>query len=192
MSEQAANKFFGVLDMDGVFFDFITMANRATGIPLHHSQVVDFHYYRPYMDWETYRHRILLEGQSFWSRLDRYAWGADLMEVCESAFDEMCWLTDPGTWPDAMNGKMDCLIDHGYDDIPMICAGAGGPKAVIARIPNAVLIDDRIENCEAFHAAGGSAILFPQPWNKNRWAIRKMGRVQFVQNELYLLMNQKG
>ena len=34
--------------------------------------------------------------------------------------------------------------------------------------PNAILIDDSEKNCDAFKAAGGCPVLFPQPWNHGR------------------------
>lgn len=40
-----------------------------------------------------------------------------------------------------------------------------GPAKWAAASPNALLIDDKPENLEAFEAVGGHTIRFPQPWN---------------------------
>jgi len=38
-------------------------------------------------------------------------------------------------------------------------------KSLLAR-PRAVLVDDSDANVDAFRAAGGAGIVFPQPWNR--------------------------
>lgn len=42
-----------------------------------------------------------------------------------------------------------------------------GPKKELNAKSGAILIDDSDKNVENYRAAGGCAILFPQPWNKN-------------------------
>ena len=48
-----------------------------------------------------------------------------------------------------------------------------------------ILIDDSDANVEEFRERGGSAILFPQPWNKNR---KQDGRVDYVTEQLTMIL----
>jgi hypothetical protein len=43
-----------------------------------------------------------------------------------------------------------------------------GPTKEACAHRNAILIDDRPENCDTFKRHGGHAVLFPAPWNDHR------------------------
>ena len=61
-----------------------------------------------------------------------------------------------------------------------------GPAKQFCASPDSLLIDDADVNIEKFKEAGGNAILFPQPWNKNRDLIeRRLDYLKMKLNQLY-------
>ena len=50
-----------------------------------------------------------------------------------------------------------------------LLSACGGPLLVMDRLkPGRLLIDDVQRNCEEFRLSGGTALLFPRPWNGSR------------------------
>ena len=66
------------------------------------------------------------------------------------------------------------------------------PQKHLLAGPNRILIDDNDRNIEAFRAAGGIGILFPQPWNANHES--QTNKTAYVQecliNAIYPLRSQ--
>lgn len=102
------------------------------------------------------------ESPSFWRDLPKTAWFKDLINIAHSLSESVQVLTKPHNHEHCYSGKHKWWAEHlcGWG-IRLILAE---DKSLLAA-PGRLLIDDRDENCEAFRAAGGSAILFPQHWN---------------------------
>jgi 5'(3')-deoxyribonucleotidase len=175
------------LDMDGVLTDFVSATVRLHGQPdvlqnwppgerdipqvLHVSRT---HY------WNL----IDAQGADFWASLEPFPWFADLVALVRE-FAPMTILTSPSLAPTCLDGKVQWLYSHfpkeqgrRFTDYLM-----GRQKHLLAQ-PRRVLIDDAEANVEDFRAAGGHAILFPQPWNAN-YAIQD--RLAYVKSELLAL-----
>ena len=61
-----------------------------------------------------------------------------------------------------------------------------GPTKQFCAASDTLLIDDSDTNVEKFRKAGGNAILYPQPWNKNKDLIeRRVDNLKMKLNRLY-------
>jgi hypothetical protein len=100
-------------------------------------------------------------GAEFWATLDPLPWCGDLMSLC-TGIAPTTILTSPSKDPGAASGKtrwLQSVFGSSFRDYLI------GPAKAACAGRGAVLIDDRDEGCESFIAAGGHAIVFPQPWN---------------------------
>jgi hypothetical protein len=169
------------LDMDGVIADFVSEA-----LAVHETTLQDFLPKWPKGEWRF--DRILCEGcenpedvfwykidaesnhssnlkhgrGGFWERINPYPWLPELLSVCQSLTDSLSLLSTPSRSPHSYSGKRR-WCDKYAPDIKLILTDQ---KHLLAA-PGRLLIDDSDKNCDAFRAAGGSAILFPQHWNSN-------------------------
>jgi hypothetical protein len=100
-------------------------------------------------------------GAEFWANLEPLPWCGDLMSLC-TRIAPTTILTSPSKDPGAAAGKtrwLQSVFGSSFRDYLI------GPAKGACASRGAVLIDDRDEGCEWFIAAGGHAIVFPQPWN---------------------------
>jgi 5'(3')-deoxyribonucleotidase len=103
-------------------------------------------------------------GADFWANLEPYPWANELWELCQSIAPSII-LTSPSQDPFSLAGKLIWLNNQfgaPFRDYQM------GPNKEFCARPGAVLIDDNQDNCDKFNANGGTAIVFPQPWNSLR------------------------
>jgi len=153
------------LDMDGVLADFdkgiqdwygITFSKREKRVwdydyKAHNLTAKDF--------WEGLRHE-------FWEDLEWLPEGRGLFAML-SRFDPVIVTAPPWSSPGAVEGKAAWLKKH----LPKLWKErrfAFASNKFHFAFKGAVLIDDREENVDKFVAADGDAILYPQPWNRNR------------------------
>lgn len=154
------------LDMDGVMCDFITPA-----MALHGSLITSDEWPLGVFSAETvlgidsdeFWKPINAAGYHFWRRLPAYPWLPELLREIQAIGVEIVISTTPGPDPHCPAGKRLWLDQHMPFDAPVMF---GHRKELLAR-PGALLIDDNDKNCDGFRAAGGSAVLFPQRWNRN-------------------------
>jgi len=106
---------------------------------------------------------IHAEGRSFWAELEPYPWAIELYEACRAEAPTYI-LTSPSRHHSSPAGKVEWMDRHLGGGEPFRDFLIGSPKELCAR-PGSLLIDDRPRNCDRFRRAGGSAILFPTPWN---------------------------
>ena len=175
------------LDMDGVLTDFV----RATLSLRGQSDLLltwpkgerDIHKVMGISKTEFWR-IVDNQGADFWAGLPEFAWSKSLVALVRE-FAPMTILTSPSLSPSCFEGKVRWL----YENFPKVDGKRfsdfliGRPKELLAK-PGRILIDDSEANINAFRAAGGEAILFPQPWNAN-FAIED--RVNYVRAQLMLL-----
>ncbi len=175
------------LDMDGVLTDFVSAALRLHG----RLEALE--------DWpegERDIPRILKlsrtqywklideQGADFWASLKPFEWFSQLVGLVRE-FAPITILTAPSISPSSLEGKVRWLYEHFPRENGRVFNSylIGSQKDLVARSKR-VLIDDADINVEAFRAAGGEAILFPQLWNSN-FAIQD--RLEYVRTELHAL-----
>lgn len=105
--------------------------------------------------------RVAAEGESFWANLDWLPWGQDVYEQC-NAVAPIVLMSTPNA-PLCAAGKITWIRKH----IPKLHQKryALSPCKHHMAHPGALLIDDGQHNVDAFRAHGGTALLFPAPWN---------------------------
>jgi len=157
------------LDMDGVLCDFITPA-----IQVHERNPIDVLNAWPRGEWDVCKILGLSVDQfwdrlrlsySFWSDLPKTDWAWRLIRLCDELFgrNKTLFATSPSQCPSSYRGKAEWLARKGIN-VPAR-AMFGSQKHLLAA-PGRILVDDNDTNCERWEAAGGTAILVPQVWNR--------------------------
>lgn len=151
------------LDMDGVLADFMGGAFKAHGreynaaeYPKGCWEIAD-HWQMPVNEFWAAIHA----DPHFWESLLPYGWASDLMELACEYGKEVKIITSPARSPSCYSGKRSWWGKVVPAKIELIICKS---KQLIAA-PNRLLIDDGDHNIDAWRAAGGQAIVFPQPWN---------------------------
>lgn len=169
------------LDLDGVVIDFCSSALRLLGL--------DHKYDTTDIDcWDGLNHLVEREGlcdkgegaHYVWSRID--AQGAEFWAGMDSLHPGMVLLSsllankvpvvfvsapsrDPGSAAGKLQWLQDNIPDEEYLGRPLNRCFALCPSKHLLAHGNAVLVDDRPLNVERFQASGGTAMVWPQPWN---------------------------
>jgi 5'(3')-deoxyribonucleotidase len=159
------------LDLDGVCVDFVSAGLRANGFdpaevytswqrdhlgeyPIHHVIGISA---------RTYWTAIAALGAEFWENLEEYPWFWELYNTLQDTAPVL-FLTSSTRAPATLSGKMQWLQNRfGTTFRDYIFT----PHKQQLASPKALLIDDYDRNVDDFIAAGGSAIRFPQLWNRN-------------------------
>jgi hypothetical protein len=105
--------------------------------------------------------KIDREGEIFWSHMSKYTWTDCLI----SYFEDFVFLSSPGMLPEAASGKMKWI--HRFYGNHFDKWIFTRHKELVGK-PGDILVDDSEANCQRWEESGKKAILFPQPWNKNR------------------------
>lgn len=107
--------------------------------------------------------RVEREGAAFWAELPPTPWAAALDNVLDASHEPWLICTSPTRDPACAAGKI-AWLQRRY--------GAGFRRFVLTphkdalALPGRRLLDDSDRNVDAFVAAGGDALLVPQPWNR--------------------------
>lgn len=162
------------LDMDGVIVDFAAGVAKVLGKPMPDPWPAGVYsleqvFEKPeYLIWRA----IDSAGSRFWSELEPYETSLELYRRL-SEIAPVVFCSTPSWHPSSPKGKLEWLGEHfgapcrNYVFTPN--------KYLLAR-PGAVLVDDLESNVLAFKAAGGSAVLVPQPWN----CYGETGKIMFM------------
>jgi len=107
-------------------------------------------------------------GPSFWEKIQPYPWVQSLLDSIHKRFglENTYLLSNPGRSTSSPSGKL-AWVKRYMPEVLHDRLITTGHKYMLAGA-NRTLIDDDEENCETFKAAGGRAVLFPQPWNRMR------------------------
>ena len=157
------------IDMDGVLCDFATEAMALFGQQYDRRKWPIGHYCIASavgVDVAEMWRRINARGSLFWENLNAYPWAADLLKMVRDYDAEFSVASVPGPCGSSAAGKLRWL-DKNTGEPPPFRRYFLGPEKHLLAGPGRVLIDDKTENCEQWVAAGGSAIIWPQPWNRN-------------------------
>lgn len=177
------------LDMDGVLCDFISAALEAHGrIELLQSW--------PAGEWEIAKvlgcttgefwRSVDHQGEHFWSGLQPYGWARELAHLA-ARYGETLIASTPSESHHSAAGKVLWLERHFPGWFPASKRTFTARKDLIAR-PGRLLVDDSDRNVSAWIAAGGEAVLFPQPWNSLGEHFRTdEARFRYVREQIYRL-----
>jgi 5'(3')-deoxyribonucleotidase len=185
------------IDLDGVLVDFFSAAIRTHGRP---DLLKTFPQSWPAGEREIAKVLGITDDEfwakideraTWWMELDAYEWWSPLLtEVELYAGDNWRLLSTPSRHHFSAGGKwawVEEIFGRVHERLILtkekwrlaVNAGAGG------RAVPCVLIDDNDKNCEKWAAAGGHAILFPQPWNKRaEMVLAGVDRMEVVEKEL--------
>ncbi len=105
------------------------------------------------------------KGHSFWEHLEQYPWFWELYRaLCDKYSEERVFFATTPSWrASSFSGKIQWLYARFGREF---CNYIFTPHKTLLARPGAVLIDDSGDHTIAFCRAGGTAVLFPQPWNK--------------------------
>jgi len=126
-------------------------------------------------------------GTSFWAELPRLPWAEGLIGILHR-LGEVVIASSPTRSHYSAAGKMLWLERHFGGSVagPMNFM-LGARKELLAR-PGTVLIDDSDQNVDRFKAAGGNAILVPQPWNRlHDLAAKSEDVLEYLRLQIYRL-----
>lgn len=162
-----------LLDVDGVLCNFIDGIIKSKGLDITHDQ------------WHNWNHHIHLgmTDEEFWEitrvpdwwlNLQPYPWASDLIGLFNDFFD-VVYCTSPSLDSSCPSQKVEWLRRHGFMSETRNDYIIAPKKELLAR-PDAILIDDSFNNCDRFRMAGGTAIVFPQPWN----SVQATDKVEYV------------
>ena len=116
----------------------------------------------------------------WWTQLKEYVWAKRLvLELRRNG--EVIFCTSPSLDPTCPSQKVAWLRETGLmhqrkNDYQI------GPRKELNAKSGAILIDDSDSNVAKFRDHGGTAILFPQPWNENN--SYRGDKVDFVLSQL--------
>jgi hypothetical protein len=148
-----------LLDCDGVLADFVTSAARVHGKS---PKILSWDFWEqwgisPEEFWAP------LATRDFWLGLEPYKWATEFLGALKQLGPvTICTAPMHLNTEICVGAKLDWL--ESYFGIRPEDVMIGRKKYLMAS-PSRVLIDDSDENVGLFWQHGGSAILFPQPWN---------------------------
>ena len=133
--------------------------------------------------WEPYGNADVWAGQHKTEEADM------LVNLCKSAVgvENVCILSAPNLNEESLVGKIRWVKKH-YPEFKR--QYLFGPRKHFCAAENHILIDDYDLNVDNFIEAGGKAILFPRPWNRNH--VLNIDPVEYVTQELHKLQIMVG
>lgn len=152
------------IDMDGVLFDFVTATSRAHNRPSPYLAARNYGHWDMAKLWnitpEAFWAPLNYEG--FWSNMEPLPYARTLVETCLKYTDNICVLSSPSESKYCVPEKRASIKKYFPEFGKNILFGAS--KQFIAG-PNKILVDDYDVNVDKWRGAGGTATLWPQPWN---------------------------
>ena len=160
------------LDMDGVCCDFIKSAVELHGFehPAVMKEWEETHegeFYPPESIFKTTKQsfwqNITNEGERFWTGLPEFPWFQEMFDELNN-LGQVYFLSSPTLSPFSLSGKLHWLqarFGRRYREFIFT------PQKHLLAAENTILIDDFEWNVDSFTEHGGSAVLFPQIWNRN-------------------------
>lgn len=158
------------LDIDGVLADWAGGVHRALGIPYDprvwpYKKGPEGWHWHDEVGW-TFNAVNQLCNYDFWENLNWTFDGHDILRVVLGFFDpeEITLLTAPMPNIMSASGKVAWVKKNlpTFESRMLVCTDK---KAILAKLPGSVLIDDGGCNIRDWHAAGGRGVIVPRWWN---------------------------
>ena len=183
------------LDLDGVLADLVKQVERFAKIPPIYNQD----------NYGTYRMqdatddltfgtiKDLFNRMDFWSCMPKTQWADDVCLWIDrlasrlGKTNEVYILTRPWlkdglcSTRRCLKGKVEWIVQH----FPHYSGRVifSDVKDVFAN-PDSILIDDNLDNCKGFAAAGGKTIFLPTPWGDKDYAQRQYTGTKLIEETL--------
>ena len=157
-----------MLDLDGVLVDFLAGAHKFHGLPYSNEdypyELGEYQTCPPPNSKMTTREFWDKLGHEFWAGLSWTSEGHEILIMVEAFFgkENICLLTSPTLNHSCITGKMEWIEREMPDYKRRYLIG---PAKHFCASSDTVLVDDSDANVDAFHGAGGEAILVSRPWN---------------------------
>ena len=151
-----------LLDVDGVLCNWVQGIIDTHNFPINHDEWTSWDHHSSFMSDEdlwapTY------DGK-WWENLKPYPWAHELFKELYKR-DEVIFCTSPNWDSTCPTQKINWLREYHFLGCRDTRYQIGSRKELNAK-SGAILIDDYPENIYKYRGAGGTSILFPQPWNK--------------------------
>lgn len=174
-------------DLDGVFVDFVggvcQLLGRCPKTTVRNWPAGEYQLENALnVSTDAITNAIGRGGLDWWAHLDPHEWQPGLRILMLEVMGNHSILTAPAFSAVEWQGKK--LWAERY--LPELGLHMTSQKQLLAN-PGTLLIDDNGANVAAFRAAGGQAILFPQPWNENHHIAAQALRVDYLRQELLQL-----
>lgn len=167
------------LDMDGVLVNWVEGAHAIHRKPWSpgDESLEKWPYKHGAEGWDFYKEpRFNVSYENLFKGMHRYFWanlkwmpdGRSVLSLCEKYFpDRVFLLTAPHIQEGVIDGRMDWIRDNAPEYSRKVLVGYC--KEAIATVggKRSILIDDWDRNINAWHAAGGRALMCPRPWNSD-------------------------
>ena len=154
------------VDLDGVLVDFVGGLAKALGSALTRHTWPDTYCLELALGLDSpeavWQHPNV-ETKDFWANLEKLQWADDLVKLAGKRRREVVFLSQGVRDPQSYGGKVMWVKQH-YPKIPYLL---GSQKKFVAA-PGHILIDDHLDNIDAWAVRGGTAVLVPAPWNEFR------------------------
>lgn len=155
------------LDVDGVLADFTMGAHKKLGHTLdydnwpHAKGPEGWHWERDYgLSFESLS---TICDFDFWAALPWTSDGRAILDIA-CCYGDITLLTAPMPHVMSASGKM-AWIKRELPEYSKHTLIATESKAVLARTPDSILVDDNQDNVDGWIRAGGAAVLVPRWWN---------------------------
>jgi 5'(3')-deoxyribonucleotidase len=154
------------LDLDGVCVDFVGAALKLCGAPEGFVATKYDFFTDLFLSEADFWRLIDKAGWRFWSELPEYPWLDEMLKALKKQ-GRVIFLTAPSSNPLSSYGKVKWFktkFGPRFGDFILT-----NQKDLLAKDDSTILIDDSPSNYQKWGKAGGSAFLFPQPWNESLW-----------------------
>ena len=171
-----------VLDMDGVLVNFCKAAYKTHNQPFSNEVPTKFDFFEDWgMTSKKFWSPIDACGPEWWTNLEKYPWTDTLISLADQLPGGMLIATSCSSNSNSAAGKVRAIQSlFGYNFWDYLLA----PRKWHLSQPGYVLLDDYEVNCDKWEERGGKAILFPQPWNRNRWLATEELRMEWVLEQI--------
>lgn len=171
-----------LVDMDGVLVNFAEHILKVHKIEYEYEKLTgdlrESHFYNKMDSWYNL-------PSTFWETIPWLPEGKELIEyiIAKYGIDNTVICTAPSRGAESIYGKIKWVERELPNFTERLLVTK--VKELAASCQN-ILIDDNETNCNKFIAAGGKAILVPQPWNSNfNLNKNKIYSLEYIKEKLY-------
>jgi len=177
------------LDMDGVLCDVVAQVEHFSGCEQIYNKSNYGTYFMQEASEELTEEQLFeyFSGYGFWAYMPKLIWADYIVDWAESLGDKVYilsrpWLLEGQTSAEAcLQGKIRWISDHYPQFLGKLLFV--DTKEDLAS-PGSILVDDNLENCETFAAAGGKTIFIPTPWGDTTYALHSKTGLNLINEVL--------